>query len=331
MKLQRKLWLPALLLLAPLSAADGLRPERIPEGTTWVAHVDVEGFEKTKLWANLKGLQGEMDLDLQTTFEFDEILGNEEIPESTRQRLAGLDFQLFRDLKSVTIAGTEGELEDNVAILDVSGLASDVLAALQDVPGYQRKEHKGLELHTFTDTETNKVEGAIYLHASERDRGSLVAVVSQHIPKLMQTARVLRKEEPALRRDLDQHLLLNPQASSLVYFEASGPLPGLDDVDEASVVTKFAKSLHFDMGERDGYLEARIQVGTEDANKAIQISQMLQGLVAMASLAADEPEIKSLAQVASALSFKTDRSLFIIDFEFESYELVQILKSLDQH
>lgn len=337
MQLPRTLILPTLFALVPLasvSSADGLNPDRIPEGTTWVAHVDVEGFSTTKLWAQLKQLKLGEGEQMQTTFQFSDFLGDSDLPPSARARLEGLDFDLFRDIRSITIAGTEeGDVEDNVAILDVSGLAKDVIGALSEIEGYHRMSKGGVTIHTFTDPDDHEASGACFLHQTDSSRNEFVAVFSRDTRKVVNTARLLRGEAQPLRRDFEGNLHLRPSRSSLVYFEAVGSLPGLDQIDEASMVTKYAKSVKFDLGEQDGYVEANIRVGTEAPEKAMQISQMLQGLTAMAGLmgSEQEPEMELVQRLISGLSFKTDAKQFIIDFEFESYELVQIFKKMSEY
>jgi|GEM_PF-2773159 len=323
------LCLTTLLALSPLAAAGGLRPEWIPEGTQWVAHLDVEAFRRTELRAGLEGFVAEHEEDFTTTFAFSDLVEDAELPAETRAKLARLDFDLWRDLRSVTAIGRGGELEDDLVLLETSGLVHDLLDALHGTPGYDRIRREDLPLHRFSDPDGGEEAGFCYLARVGDDGDRWVTLVSKDAAAIVRSVRVLQREEPALRNDLAGHLRLDPLPSSWLYFEAVGGLPGIEDIDEASMVTRFAQDARLEVGERDGYLEARLVVDTEDSLQATQAAQLLQGLAAFAGLASDEPEMEAVGRLVSGLQFRTDGPRFLVDFEFESRELLRILRELE--
>ena len=324
--------LSALLTLSSLAAAGELRAELLPAETRWVAHVDVQAFSRTTLWKAMSEEQHLFGEEVKTHFSFRDLeLDDDDVPPAVAERLRGLDLDLFRDLRSITLFGTGYQVEGNLALLEVGPVVHDLLDAAKEVPGYSRVEVDSIKLHRWVDPDGGHEQALCYLQRLD-DQGTHLLLFSDDAKRIAHAAHVLRGEAPALRRDKRGGLQLSPTRGSFLYFESIESLPGMDDFGPSSRVTEMVDRIRLDVGEREGYLEAHVKVGTKNPEDAKNASQVLQGLTSLVALAGnDEPEAKAAMRLCEALDFQTLGDELQIDFEFNSRDLVDLLIGLEGH
>jgi len=319
---------PAFLTLCAVAPAGELHPERLPAEVTWVAHVDFEAFSRTTMWREVQRRQAARGDAIQTRFDFSDMDLGEEIPHEIAVQLEHLELDLFRDLKSFTAAGIGKDLEEPLALLEVSETVHDVIAVLREMPGYSSEKVEGLRVHAIPNPDTRQIEAYCYVQRAGDDGTHIVALAKDR-KQLLTQARVLSGQAPSARNAGRRKLKLDPRPSSFMYFEATGELPGLEHVGAASHVTELVRSVRLDVGERDGYLEAQVQVASKDPEKTRHIAQILQGLSSMAALAATEdPELSAAVDLCEGLDFRTVDDTLVVDFE---YEVVDLLDLLEEH
>lgn len=328
--LRPTLALSTLLTLSSAALAGDLRSDLLPAETRWVAHVDVEAFSRTTLWKAVSEEKQLLGTDLQTNFSFEDLEFGDDLPPAVAERIRGLELDLFRDLKSVTLFGTGYRVEGNLAMLEVSSVAHDLLDIARELPGYSRIEVDSIPMHRWVNPERGGEKAICYLRRIHED-GTHVMLFSDDTKRIAQAARVLRGEAEALKRGRRGGLKLAPVHGSFLYFESIEGLPGMDDFGPSSRVTEMVETIRLDVGEREGYLEAHLKVGTSDPREAKDASNVLQGLTSLVALAGpDEPELRAVTQLLDALDFKTIDEEFLIDFEFNSRDLVDLLVGLDE-
>jgi len=317
----------ALALSAAASAGD-LRPDRLPENTRWVAHLDLEAFSRTELWTAIQDQARREGHELPGTLDLAGIELDEDVPPEVVRRLRELHIDLFRDLKSITTFGIDSDVESSLAMLEMSSLVHDLLDIAREVPGYSRVEVDSIRMHRWRDPEGGNEEAYCYLQRVADD-GTHVALFSTDHRKIAAAAQVLRGEARSMRPGQGSALKLSPGKGSFLYFECAHGMPGLHERGAESEIAGLVERVQLDVGERSGYLEARARVAAEDRDKTRHAANVLQGLTSLAALASDdEPEMRVLARLCNGLDFRTEGDELLIEFECDSTELVEMLAGI---
>lgn len=318
----------AALALTTAATAGDLRPDRLPENTRWVAHLDLEAFSRTELWTAIQDRARREGHELPSTFDFAGIELDEDVPPEIAARLRELRIDLFHDLKSVTTFGTDSDVESSLAMLEVSAVVHDLLDIAREIPGYSRVEVDSIRMHRWRDPDGGNEQAYCYLQ-KVADDGTHVALFSTDHRKIAAAAQVLRGEARSIRRGQGSALKLSPEKGSFLYFECADGMPGLHELGAESEIAGLVKRVQLDVGERGSYLEARARVAAEDHEKTRHAANVLQGLSSLAALAPDdEPEMRVLARLCDGLDFRTEGDELLIEFECDSTELVQMLAGL---
>jgi hypothetical protein len=319
----------ATLTLSTTAIADQLHPERLPQETRWVVHLDLEAFSGTQLWSGIQEEARREGQELPVEIDFDDLDLGTDLPPEIAGKLQGLHLNLFRDLKSVTLFGTDEDVESNLAMLEVSGVVHDLLNIAREVPGYERLDVGAIPMHRWVDLDGSGKQAFCYLQRIGDD-GTHLALLSSDRKKITSAARVLRGKERGLRSGDQSGLKLSPQRGGFLYFECLEGMPGLHEIGAASEVTGMIERVRFDIGEHNGLLEANLRVSAADPEKTRHASRILKGLSSFAMLAAEEePEAKALAKLCSGLELRNEGDELLIEFEMESLALIELLASLD--
>jgi hypothetical protein len=301
----------AALLVPALAAHDGVQRERLPADVELVLHLDLEGLQKTELWKHLA--QGEFDIE-------EEIDALDEL-----RRRFGIDPLI--DLRSLTVYQLQGEDEPSVALFTASTRIEEALRELQKQAGYRKVEQSGIELHAWQ--EEGEHGESVFAYLYPLPNGDRVAVVASSAEHAARGARVLRGEE-------ENHgsgggpLSIQPAPGSFLYLAAS-TLPGLEEFTPASRVYGLAQGIQVDLGEAGGFLHGRVAVSTGSPEDARNVADVVQGLRALASLAAHEgPKLESLHELLGAVGIETRGNDVVLGIEFEVARLVELLGEHEQ-
>jgi len=304
------LLLTAALLFPPGSRPDELRRERLPADVDFVVHLDFEGLQRTELWRHVKESSG-AELEIE---DFDEEFGE------FKERF-GLDP--FTDVRAVTLYKMESEEDPTVALFSTTAKIDQALAAGQKEPGYARIREGGIELHTWQHHDDGQDETVCaYIHVLRGDER--VAVLASNKESALRAARVLRGEQPnhAAGGSL---LTLNPAPGSFLYLAAAN-ISQLDEFSPASQVFGLAQGIQVDLGEAGGFLQAHMGVATDSPENARNVSDVVQGLIALGSLAGGE--LGPALELLRAVRLNTRGSLVTVDFSFGVQRLIEILETV---
>ncbi len=286
--------------------ADKLKRERLPADVDLVVHFDLEGFKQTELWRHIS-----------------------ESPEGAEMRAGISDLEELKtrfgidpltDVRAVTLFKVEHEEDPTVVLFSTTPQIDEALRRFQAEPGYARLSDSGIELHTWSEGNDDKVFA--YVHASaDQER---VVVLASNQKSAVHAARVLRGEDPSHAQS-GSLLTLAPAPGSFLYVAAKS-FPDLEDTP-ASQVFGLAQGIQVDLGEAGGFLRAHMGVTTGSPKDALDISNVANGLISLARLAGGE--MGEALELLTGIRMNTRGSEVQLDFEFEVTRLLQILRALD--
>jgi len=287
--------------------SDELKRERLPADVDFVVHIDVEGFKATQLWKHVSEKGNELDFDID---ELDEI----------RDEL-GIDP--LTDVRAITLYKIESEEDPTVVLFSSTSKVDEALAKHQHEHDYRKITSSGIELHTWGDADDPDDDDRMYayVHSVGEER---VVVVASSEQSAVHAARVLRGEDPS-HAGAGTLLTLAPARGSFLYM-AAAEIPHLGEFTPASQVFGLAQGIQVDLGEAGGYLRAHMGVTTGSAEDALNISNVLNGLVSLARLAGNE--LGELLELLTGIRLNTRGSEVLFDFEFGVDRLIEILEEL---
>ena len=301
-------WL-APFFLQPLPAGDELKRERLPADVDFVMHFDFEGFKQTELWkqASTRMKQAELQADLA---DFDDL----------RTRF-GIDP--LTDVRAVTLFKVKSEEDPTVVLFSTTAKIDEALKNFQKESGYARLSEGGIELHTWKEDDGDGDSVFAYVHApSALER---VVVLASNKASALRSARVLRGEAPN-HANAGTLLSITPARGSFLYLAAS-EIPHLDEFAPASQVFGLAQGIQVDLGEAGGFLRGHMGLLTGSPEDALNISNVVNGLMSLVRLAG--AEAGEALELLTGLRLNTRGSEVLVDFEFGVQRLMQILESLD--
>jgi hypothetical protein len=308
------------------AAAGELRRDQLPADTDWVLHVDMEAVVQSDLYqrAEAAGLLARQDksdyrqhflaeLEFEGTDDFERVLSMH-------------DFDPFADFKSLTLFGSLAEDSPAVVLLEFGPKAQAILADLRAQPDHSTIDHAGFAFDAWIGAEV-EVNGYLFEPPASAD-GAMTIAVSEDRDALLRAARVLTGDEASLAvhtGGVDSALRARAGAGSFVYVEVAGKIPGVETSDPASCVFSSARALRFDLREQAGLFSAQLSLQTEHPDEARRVAQVMQGVIALASLAASEsPESQALAELGDGVNVTSRDAELIADFEIESSRAVQL-------
>lgn len=304
--------LAALATFSSAARAGDLIPELVPADARWLAHLDLEALQKSALFQAARENDAEFHLD-QGLEEF--------------QRELGADpFELVR---SVTLFSTRAEPETGVAVLTVGEKAEEVLAKLQQQPGFRTVQANGRELLTWNESHHGDGGEPAYAYVRRFEGvANRLVYVSNREDDLMAAIDVLESKKPDVTDDSLRRLSASPGPNSILFVATSERIPGLDGVERMSAVAALADGLRFDLGETNGQLHAQLVVTAKDAHDARNITSVLQGVSALASLIGSEHGGEEIANLVRGLGFTTNGNEVAVELRYDSRKLIQTLHGL---
>jgi hypothetical protein len=294
-------------LAASLHPTDELKRERLPADVDFVVHIDVEGFKATQLWKQFSEKSQDLHFDID---ELDEV----------RDEL-GIDP--LTDVRAVTLYKIESEEDPTVVLFSSTPKIDEALAKHQKEHSYRKIISSGIELHTWGEGDSTDDDDRMfaYVHPAGDER---IVVVASSEQSAVHAARVLRGEDPS-HASAGTLLTLAPAKGSFLYVAAT-EIPHLNELKPASQVFGLAQGIQVDLGEAGGFLRAHMGVTTASAEDAINISNVINGLVSLARLAGNE--VGELLELLTGIRLNTRGSEVLFDYEFAVDRLVEILETL---
>jgi hypothetical protein len=208
-----------------------------------------------------------------------------------------------------------------VVLFSSTPKVDEALVKHQKEHGYRRITSSGIELHTWGDDPDDDERVFAYVHPVGQER---VVVMASKEESAVRAARVLRGEDPS-HASAGTLLTLAPAQGSFLY-AAAAEIPHIGDVPPASQVFGLAQGIQVDLGEAGGFLRAHMGVTTGSPEDALNISNVINGLVSLARLAGSE--LGELLELLTGIRLATRGSEVLFDFEFGVDRLVEILEAM---
>ncbi len=244
----------------------------VPADAAWLVHVDVQALLDSTVGKSLLDEAGNLPDGADAIEEFNRELG----------------IDLRTDLKSLTLFGTGGDPEeDAVSVALTNAQADATVARLKEKDSIETMELDGETVLVIPDG-----GGGIYVQVrpGKRDDRRLV-LCSRSADSLRRAFAVLAGEAPSLSRGTGGILGTRPRAGSIL-FAAAGPLEDLQAIRPASELFRLARGFRIDVGEMEEELRGEATLFAADAESAADMADVVQGMVALSHLLADEdPEV----------------------------------------
>ena len=304
--MKRSLSILALTALAATTDAGELRRDLVPANVSWIGHFDFEGLQRTNLWNQLL---------THEEFELEDAMG--ELDEIRRE--IGIDP--LQDIRSITVFGTGMSEEETVAMVRTTSAIDLALDRFAEEDEYRRTSRGGYVLHSWDN------EGYAYLHEGQGDER--VLLVAGDPATLARTADVLNGRGLSLMGTATPRVTAVPSSESFVFFAAAEGIPGLHEIEPASQIANLAQGIVFQMGEARGELFLTANVLTADIDAALNLSDVFDGLLALAKLAmATEDLPSSLRDLTRSLQVETRGNEVWIEFRYSVQALFQAFEDL---
>lgn len=304
----------ALLLLScavPLHAG-GFDRTRVPAGAVAVAHVDVEALMRSQLMAELQRQHPELASELD--------LGQHS------PMLAGV--QPLRDVRSITVFASDVSQQKLAAVVQVDAKLEPLLQIAVGLEQYEALQVDGRTIHTWSEDGDERIFA--YVQELGADRLILIANDTQ---LLGQGLAVLTSGAPNLANSPHTVLRATAAPGAIVFAASAEPLSKLGEVDANSSVARLVQGAVVQLGEQQGAVFGSVALITEKPDDALRLSQVLQGLTALASLAGENvDQAQALQRLSSGLSFQATGSQLFVEFRYDLASLMREIQSLaEQH
>ncbi len=278
----------ALCLLAFSTAAFAgpLEPTLVSREAGWVVHVDAERAMTTEL--------GKVVLELASKGEL-----------PARDELtAHLGFDPMTNVLGLTFYGKSFDQDDGVAILTTTSAVEQAVGQLATagLQGYSTEEVDGTRFHQWTQ-EGKEFHGAVVAGATPAQRRVVLSGTRQ---RLNTALSIIRGQAPS-RADGEA---LPDFSGTSVFVHATGI--GQAVVSAKAATFRGLEGVTIRMGQRDDaegkpMLFAEADLSANNARRAMQMQNMLKGLISTAEMMAeDNPDLQHVGALASSVKVDLD-------------------------
>lgn len=303
----------ALSVLSGPARADALDKARIPADARWFAHLDLDALKRSELFTALQATE-----KTSLTAEFGEF--------------AELGLNPMEDVRSIGVYCVDKNPERAVLLLVGNEHVDGALAKLSQTPSYRAEELDGRPLHVWDDDGEKSFvcvarrEGSddrLVVRAGDKETLRRALSVIDHPSESLAGV-------PADKNDPQRNH--TPAPGSILYAAATTELSELGKVDMASNVTRLAKDMRLDIGEARGEVYAMLDLEAASEKEARQLQQVMQGALALVSLAQGEAQgdngalHQPLQDFANAFQFSSSGSRTHCEFRMSVSLLLQDLR-----
>lgn len=303
---------------APVLAAP-LRAGHVDSDARWVAHLDLEaaGHSIIGKWV-FQQARAESD-------DFEEL----------QEILPGFTLEADGPIRGITVYGSAVDMEAHggwdsfVGVVYGTGQLKEwdahiarVIEAAEELGGIQMQvDGRSVRAIPVED-------GVVYMTLASGSGGRHAMVFAFHPPRLGRALDVIGGERESARESslMPKH---GWRDGTIAYFAAE-ELTEFGELEEASRVLGQAKTIGMRVGEADGRFFAEAAIETDEPEKAAALAHIVQGFVALGTLAAaqqdGDPELRRLMRLASDLRFEASDSTFVASFSHDAGSVVELLE-----
>ena len=299
------------LLIALNAVAGPLAPAEVSSKAKWVIHMDAARLRATELGRHITELT-DCDAGRAKMDAFREMS----------------NVDLRTDLDSLTVYGLEGGKHNGVAILHGTFDTEKLTSLAQDNETYESEQHAGQTIHSWVGKHKHSH------HANARTFGCILSAhtvaFSRSREMLTQGLDVLSGREPGLAGDTPLAGLMNVDA--MYYLSAAALMGDMQHINPRAAILRSTDNAVIAVGEKEGNLQAAVEMTTTSADAALNLSRMLDGMIGMAILNAEGNT--DMATLAKATSVSLNGSILSVAMELPVKDVlahVEKMKSRKTH
>lgn len=281
-------WLALVLLVAGTGGlvAAPLSKDQIPADAKWVMHLDMSQFAASQTCRILANGQGDAR-------RFQAMLTH-------YRNLLGVDP--LKDIASLTLFGNEVTGSRGVALVGGSLNAKQITRQFSTYPQYSSKKSGKLTVQQWVDQSSGKPLWASFYNSRQ-------LILASDEFALVNTAWVLDGEKPSLAASKTAPLPF-PAAQPGNFFTAvtrgySGTSP------TQAMILRNTQSANLQLAENSGIVDGGILLNADSPEAAIQIQQILNGLMVSAGFTDPDSPLAKLAELSTVSRSGTTMSLKI--------------------
>jgi hypothetical protein len=261
-------------LLAMSAAAGPLTKAQIPATAKWVMHVDIDRLAASQTCAVLTNNPASGKAFLNTLARYRALLGVDPL----------------RDLRQVTLYGEDVTGTRGVALISGNLRADTITRSLSAYPQYRSAPWGGWTLHKWRDRASGKEMNAC-LYSSR------LLVIGSDESGVAGALNVLSGAKPNMIKG--RSTLVLPQPRDGVFFTAaSRGYTGTEENPLKAMILRNTDSATVQIGETAGKVNAGLLLNAVSPEAALQIEQILNGLILTATLSDDPSGLARLAALS---------------------------------
>jgi hypothetical protein len=259
---------PGMLYAAPISKS------QVPADSKWVMHLDMNQFASSQTCRILSAGKGDSQ-------RFKNMLNH-------YQNLLGVDP--LKDIASLTLFGNEVTGNRGVALINGSLNSKQITQQFSTYPKYSTKKNGRLTVQTWADKTSGKPLWASFYNSRQ-------LILASDEFSLLNSAWVLDGEKPNLAASKTTSLPF-PAVQPGSFFTAvtkgySGTTP------TQAMILRNTESANMQLSENSGIVDGAILLNADSPETAIQIQQILNGLMVSAGFADTDSPLAKLAELSN--------------------------------
>lgn len=289
---------------ATLLTAAPLVKSEIAKDAKWLAHIDMEGV-------------------MDSSFSVLGVAKLKEAIASANKNTVTVDIDLvLSEIKSLTAYGasfTETAATESVIILKTG---NRLQAIFQGLVAHQEMEESQSPLKLLEDKPypTYLLEGELFLAFPNKN----YAIAGKSFDRIERAYAVITGKAESLN-DLDQKLVLNEDRGFFLMVTANG-INGVKNVPPQARMLQKTKGGQLSIGEIEGEFRANIVLTTESPKISMQLSQIVRGLLALASFT--QVENQSMMEIVDSVDVQQGDHFVSMDFRYPVDKLMSFIDSV---
>lgn len=292
--------LMAILTVSGLAPAEALQKDQVRGDAKWLFHANFDALRSSELGKLVQN-------DIQTKYQ-DKI--------DALAQLLGSD--LTQDLHGVTLYGTRTGEENASALFNGNFDKDKLLSLLVLNPAYSKSEYEGTTIHHWIDEKKQKEQYGAF--AADN-----LIVIAQTPEAVIDVLDVRSGKIPSLAQQKDSTLysLCQGRDNAIAIAAAEGLSDLAGDNEQAAVLKN--SSLFMALAAEDaGNMKLDVHLEAESEESAMQIEQVVRGMLAFVSLQSQQNP--DLGKLLAAIVLTRDKNALDCKFAYSSkalYDMIQ--------
>jgi len=277
---------------------------KISSEANWVAHLDVQKFNESKLAGIVR-----------------EELAAAGIDKKLDEFKAIFTFHPLNDLKNITLYGRDKDKAAAVVLIQGTFDKERLDQLIQTNPYYRQKKQGAYSLHSWIDEKKNGDE-------NERQYGGFfgkdIAVIGSSAETVARGLDVLGEKAPNARQEGSFRGIGRLGKNAFLVASANG-VGKMAEQSEKTMMLKNTEQSSVTVGEAEGNLNIDVGLRATSEKTADELHQVIQGFVALLNLGSKEQP--QLAEIASAVQLTKRNNTVGVHFEYDVDKIAKFIKA----